>query len=83
MLTNTVIVFTTDNGAPLNNEGTTSNYPLRGGKASFWEGGMKGAAFVWSNLLNKTAYENNKLIHACDWLPTFAYLAGVDIPAEK
>ena len=48
LLDDTIIVFTTDNGAPDTHfdGATVSNYPLRGGKGTLWEGGVKGAAFV-------------------------------------
>ena len=36
MWTNTVFVWTTDNGSPINGGG--SNHPLRGGKGHNWEG---------------------------------------------
>ncbi|XP_006819322.1 arylsulfatase J-like [Saccoglossus kowalevskii] len=47
MLKNTVNVFTTDNGAGRYG----SNWPLRGGKKSHWEGGVRAVGFVYSDLL--------------------------------
>jgi arylsulfatase B len=69
MLNDTVIIFTTDNGGPLEH---SYNFPLRGGKHTFWEGGVRGEAFIWSSLipesLRGTKYHG--LAHTSDWLPT-------------
>ncbi|KAL4224928.1 hypothetical protein ACF0H5_015624 [Mactra antiquata] len=74
-LQNALLVFTTDNGG--NPHFGSSNFPLRGAKGSLWEGGTRGAAFVYSEtLLKKTGYVNNGLMHAVDWYPTFLTLAG-------
>lgn len=40
---NTVVIFVSDNGGPLDH---TTNYPLRGGKHTFWEGGVRVVGFV-------------------------------------
>ena len=45
---NSVIVFTTDNGGY---ENGASNFPLRAGKESFYEGGVSGVGWVHSPLL--------------------------------
>ncbi|XP_064600138.1 arylsulfatase I-like isoform X2 [Liolophura sinensis] len=74
-LDNAVVIFTTDNGG-LPMEGG-NNYPLRGQKATLWEGGTRGPAFVYSKtLLKKTGYVNNGLMHIVDWNPTIQAIAG-------
>ena len=72
---NTVIVFASDNGAPIG-EGAGSNYPFKGGKKSFYEGGVRSVSFVNSPLLHKTGYVNRNIHHVVDWFPTFEYLAS-------
>ena len=50
MLQDSVIVFTTDNGGPAAGVDINhaSNWPLRGVKDTLWEGGVRGASFLWS-----------------------------------
>ncbi|KAK7099073.1 arylsulfatase B-like [Littorina saxatilis] len=73
---NMLLVFTTDNGGPTYRG--ANNWPLRGAKATTWQGGTRGSAFVYSKtLLSKTAYINNEMIHAVDWFPTLLELAGL------
>ena len=45
LVARTLLLFTSDNGAPYKHLGgaTMSNWPLRGGKAELWEGGVRGA----------------------------------------
>ena len=81
MMNQTLIVFTTDNGAPAShfNGEAMNNWPLRGTKGTLWEGGVRGAAFVHGYGIKKTGYFNGELLHATDWFATFAHLAGVDV----
>ena len=72
MMDNTVLLFTSDNGA----YHFGSNYPLRGGKRSFLEGGVRAVSFVHSPLLEKSGYTNTNLHHVTDWYATFQKLAG-------
>eukprot|EP00039_Didymoeca_costata_P032964 m.40106 g.40106 ORF g.40106 m.40106 type:complete len:650 (+) comp9628_c0_seq1:92-2041(+) len=75
---NTLLVFTMDNGSPVNKGG--SNNPLKGGKGSNFEGGTRVPAFVTGGILPSTqaGKTHNGLIHISDWHATFCALAGVN-----
>eukprot|EP00965_Chrysotila_dentata_P163633 5403236-Pleurochrysis_carterae.AAC.1 len=58
-----------------------SNWPLMGGKFSFFEGGIRVAAFVSGGLIPKAMRGttiSKGIIHIADWYTTFCRLAGVD-----
>lgn len=79
----TVIIFASDNGGNMYNEvdGTTptSNRPLRGGKATMFEGGVRGpCVVVWPDVV-KPDSRNETLIQSVDFYPTLLYV--LDIPA--
>lgn len=78
---NTLIVMSSDNGGPLP---SGNNYPLKGGKFSNWEGGIRVAAFASGGFLPKAVRGSVQegLITGWDWYATFAALAGAD-PADK
>ena len=79
LLDNTLIVFSSDNGAAVGGSG--SNYPLRGGKRSLHEGGIRALSFVNSPLLQTTGYVNKNIHHVTDWYVTFQALAR-DFPEQ-
>lgn len=74
-----MIILIIDNGADPVEGG--SNLPLRGGKATLWEGGIRGVSFVHSQLFNANVIGkiNNELMHVSDWYPTLVKAAGGDI----
>lgn len=79
---NTVLVVTSDNGGPLPH---TYNWPLRGGKHTYWEGGIRGEAFIHSELLPEKVRGKSwdGLVHTSDWYTTFVTgLAGTPLPSN-
>ena len=80
MLKDTIIIFTTDNGGQTRQG--SSNWPLRGGKSTVFEGGVHGPAYVWGDKL--PSYDNKQLIHVTDWLPTIVEgIAGLKLNRRK
>lgn len=82
IMNNTIIVVSTDNGGTFEHGGEvpgSSNFPLRGHKYSFFEGGCRGAAFVHSPLLPEElrGTRTQSLMHITDWYVTFCKLAGL------
>ena len=75
-LDNTIVVFTTDNGAEnitFPDGGTT---PFKGGKLTTWEGGMRAPLVVrWPGHI-KPGTVKNQMFAALDWLPTLVDIAG-------
>lgn len=57
-----------------------SNYPLKGSKGTFFEGGVRALAFASGGLIPESARgkSTDGFIHIADWYTTFCELAGVD-----
>eukprot|EP00039_Didymoeca_costata_P016751 m.304989 g.304989 ORF g.304989 m.304989 type:complete len:479 (-) comp16443_c7_seq15:834-2270(-) len=69
----TFVIYTHDNGAPLGGGG--SNYPLRGGKNSNMEGGVRVPSILSGGALSssKRGTKFSSYFHICDWLPTLLH----------
>jgi arylsulfatase I/J len=64
----------------MSGEAGANNYPLRGGKYTAWEGGIRGNAFVSGGLIPAAmrGTKSEHLMAIADWYSTFSFLAGVD-----
>lgn len=43
-----------------------------------WQGGVRGAALIWSPLIKNTPRVSNQMMHIQDWLPTLMSAIGAD-----
>ncbi len=75
-LNNTIVVFTTDNGAETITYPDGGTTPFKGGKLSTWEGGMRAPAVIrWPGVI-KPGTVKNDIFASLDWLPTLVNIAG-------
>lgn len=95
---NTLVVFLSDNGgldtnflpaevtdgsAPLKVKTREfDNAPLRAGKGSAYEGGLRVPCLVRWPAVAKAGQVNATLVHVVDWLPTLLAAAGSAAPAQ-
>lgn len=85
MYDNTLIIVLSDNGGPAGRLGKktsscgANNWPLRGGKTNFFEGGVRSIAFVSGGFVPLSARGSIRdgYMHLCDWYSTLAWLAGI------
>ena len=74
----TLWVVTSDNGAPTTGCGGAQggqNWPLRGGKCSAWEGGLRATSFVNGPGV-RAGIRVQDIAHAVDWGPTMLSLVA-------
>lgn len=91
LVENTVIIFSSDNGgvggystteAPSQKKGFTDNAPLRGGKGTLYEGGIRVPFIVrWPNVVKPGSTSDQPLAHV-DVYPTFLDIAGARRPRK-
>jgi arylsulfatase A-like enzyme len=73
---NTIVVFTTDNGAETITFPDGGTTPFKGGKLTTWEGGMRAPMVIrWPGVI-KPGTIKNEIFASLDWLPTFVDIAG-------
>jgi arylsulfatase A-like enzyme len=73
---NTIVVFTTDNGAETITFPDGGTTPFKGGKLTTWEGGMRAPMVIrWPGVIRPGTVKND-MFASLDWLPTFVNIAG-------
>ncbi|KAH9258582.1 hypothetical protein BASA81_003084 [Batrachochytrium salamandrivorans] len=82
LMDNTYVFLTSDNGAAhayAKNAG--SNEPLRCGKGTTWEGGMRVPLLAWGGKVRRKQL-THEFAAGMDLFPTIASLAGVGLPQD-
>ena len=84
---NTIVLFASDNGGNMydevDNTTPTSNVPLRGGKATMFEGGTRCPFIViWPNVV-KGGSRSDALTHSCDFYPTLLDMLAIEPRKEQ
>jgi arylsulfatase A-like enzyme len=84
---NTIVIFYSDNGGNMYDAvkgiSPTSNAPLRGGKASIYEGGIRIPAIVKWPGVTAGGTVNSALIQSEDLYPTILEMAGLPVRREQ
>ncbi len=80
----TLVVFTSDNGPWLaKGEHGGCALPLRDGKFTWFEGGMRVPCIMWWPGKIPAGKVCREVAATIDILPTFAHLAGIPLPADR
>lgn len=77
---NTLVIFTSDNGGSPSGMNVT---PLRGWKSLVWEGGFRVPTLAWWPGTIPAGSVTEEMASHLDLFPTFANLAGVELPADR
>ncbi|HTF22272.1 MAG TPA: arylsulfatase [Chryseolinea sp.] len=73
---NTIVLFTSDNGAEIFSWPDGGNHPFRGEKGTVYEGGFRTPMLVkWPGVIKPGTIVNDIMSHE-DWLPTLVAAAG-------
>ena len=82
----TIVVFFSDNGgnmySDVDGENPTSNAPLRGGKATVYEGGIRIPCIVSVPGTTAPGSRSDAIIQSTDFFPTFIEMLGMKPPAD-
>ena len=80
---NTIVLFTADNGQARPPVGIGTAHPLKGSKGVTAEGGLRVPTVIrWPKGIQPGS-DTNELLTAMDLLPTFARLAGGELPTDR
>jgi arylsulfatase A-like enzyme len=77
LIDNTIILFTSDNGGVYR---ITKQWPLRAGKGSYYEGGIREPMFVWWPDQIKSRTHSNVPVTNLDFYPTILDLLNIPVP---
>lgn len=77
---NTIVIFTSDNGGL---SSVTSNEPLRAGKGTLYEGGIRVPFCIKWPGVTKPGSETDIPITGVDFMPTFAEIASAKLPQNQ
>ena len=77
---NLLLIFFSDNGGPIYKGGGANNFPLRSGKVSNWEGGVRTNSFISGGFVppGQRGSSLASVVAVEDWYATICGLAGVD-----
>ena len=79
----TIVIFSSDNGGPNSGaENGSNNFPLRGGKSSLWEGGVRSIGLMqappeYMDAVGRGHKYSGKF-HITDWVPTLVEMLAGD-----
>ncbi|MGB6219946.1 sulfatase family protein [Haloferula sp.] len=80
----TFVIVTSDNGpAPNSRNFGGSAFPLRGAKASPFEGGQRVPCIIWAPGRIPAGTETGELVSSMDLLPSVAAILGTELPADR
>jgi arylsulfatase A-like enzyme len=75
----TIIMYVSDNGRQ---GGRNKEQAIRGSKLTTYEGGLRVPCIAYAPGLIAGGVTSNVVVHAMDWYPTLASLAGIEVPEE-
>ncbi len=78
---NTMVIFSSDNGGQ--NRHGAINLPLRGGKGTTFEGGMRVPTIAWWPTKIPAGTASDEIVSTMDILPTLTNLAGGNVPTDR
>lgn len=78
---NTIVIFMSDNGGyshpPREGKPNSQNYPLRGGKGSLYEGGIREPMMIYWPGVTKPGSVCSQYVDIQDFFPTVLQMAGI------
>ncbi|MDP0492403.1 MAG: sulfatase [Verrucomicrobiota bacterium JB023] len=81
---NTYVIFTSDNGPWLIRKAHGGHaHPLRSGKTSCWEGGLRVPCIMWAPGRIPAGSETSAITATIDLMPTLVGLAGGEPPTDR